>query len=65
MKNLTFNVALGDYKPTDYEYAAYEEIAGDIDGVFGKFHDIVEGNLAEFNTMLGNAGFGVVVLKAE
>ncbi|MDE2859205.1 MAG: glycosyl hydrolase [Chloroflexota bacterium] len=65
LKNLTFNVALGDYKPTDYEYEAYEEIAGDIDGVAGKFNDIVAGNLAEFNTMLGNAGFGVVVLKVE
>ena len=65
MKNLTFNVALGDYKPTDYEYAAYEEIAGDIDGAVGQFDDIVEGNLAEFNTMLGNAGFGRIVLKVE
>lgn len=65
LKNLTFNVALGDFKPTDYEYEAYEEIAGDIDGVAAKFDDIVAGNLAEFNTMLGNAGFGVVALKVE
>ena len=65
LTNLTFNVALGDYKPTDYEFAAYEEITGDIDGVVGQFNDIVEGNLAEFNTVLGNAGFGKVVLKIE
>ena len=65
MKNLTFNVALGDYKPTDYEYGAFEEIAGDIDGAIGRFQDIVAGNLAEFNTMLGNAGFGKITLKVE
>ena len=65
LTNLTFNVALGDYKPTDYEFGAYEEIAGDIDGAVGRFNDIVEGNLAEFNTMLGNAGLGKVVLKVE
>ncbi len=65
LSNLTFNVALGDYKPTDYEYGAYEEIADDIDGVVGKFNDLVDGDLAEFNTMLSNAGFGLVVLKVE
>ena len=58
LSSLTFNVALGDYRPTDYEYEAFEEIAGDIDGVAEKFQDLVDGNLAEFNTMLGNAGFG-------
>ena len=56
---------LGDYKPTDYEYGAFNEIAGDIDGVAVKFDDIVDGNLAEFNTMLSNAGFGKIVLKVE
>ena len=65
LTNLTFNVALGDYKPTDYEYGAFDEIAGDIDGVAVKFDDIVDGNLAEFNTMLSNAGFGKIVLKVE
>ena len=40
-------------------------MAADIDGVAGKFDDIVDGNLAEFNTMLSNAGFGVVALKVE
>ena len=65
ISSLTFNVSLGDYKPTDYEFAAYEEIAADIDGAVGRFHDIAEGDLAEFNTMLGNAGFGKVVLKVE
>ncbi len=63
--NLNFNVALGDYKPTDYEYAAYAEMAAEIDGVVADFSEIVDGNLAEFNTMLGNAGFGKVVLKIE
>ena len=65
ISSLTFNVSLGDYKPTDYEFAAYEEIAADIDGAVGRFHDIADGDLAEFNTMLGNAGFGKVVLKVE
>ena len=65
LANLSFNVSLGDYKPTDYEYGACDEIAEDIDGVAGKFDDIVDGNLAEFNTMLSNAGFGKVVLKVE
>ena len=65
ISTLAFNVNLGDYKPTDYEYAAYDEISADIDGVAVNFDDIVEGNLAEFNTMLGNAGFGKVVLKVE
>lgn len=65
ISSLIFNVALGDYKPTDYEFAAYEEIAADIDGAVGRFHDLAEGDLAEFNTMLGNAGFGKVVLKVE
>ena len=40
-------------------------MAEEIDGVADKFTDIVDGNLAEFNTMLGNAGFGKVVLKVE
>ena len=65
LSNLSFNVNLGDYKPTDYEHEAFAEIAGDIDGVVDKFSDIVDGNLAEFNTMLSNAGFGVVALKVE
>ena len=65
LSNLSFNVNLGDYKPTDYEYAAFDEMAEDIDGVEDKFDDIVDGNLAEFNTMLSNAGFGVVALKVE
>ncbi len=65
LSNLSFNVNLGDYKPADYEYGAFDEIAGDIDGVADKFSDIVDGNLAEFNTMLSNAGFGKVVLKVE
>ena len=37
LSNLSFNVNLGDYKPTDYEYAAYDEMAADIDGVADKF----------------------------
>ncbi len=65
LSNLSFNVNLGDYKPTDYEREAYAEIAGDIDGAVDKFNDIVDGDLAEFNTMLSNAGFGKVVLKVE
>ena len=65
LSNLSFNVNLGDYKPTDYEHEAFAEIAGDIDGVVEMFDDIVNGNLAEFNTMLSNAGFGVVALKME
>ncbi|MCY3832478.1 MAG: glycosyl hydrolase [Chloroflexi bacterium] len=65
LSNLSFNVNLGDYKPTDYEKAAYAEIAGDIDGVCDKFSDIVDGDMAEFNTMLSNAGFGKVVLKVD
>ena len=66
LSNLSFNVNLGDYKPTDYEGEAFAEIAADIDGVVDKFNDIVDGDMAEFNTMLGNAGFGkVVALKVE
>ena len=65
LSTLSFNVNLGDYKPTDYEHEAYEEIAGDIDGVAEQFSDIVDGDLAEFNTMLEGAGFGKVVLKVE
>ncbi len=65
LSNLSFNVNLGDYKPTDYEGEAFAEIAADIDGAVDKFNDIVDGNLAEFNTMLSNAGFGKVVLKVE
>ncbi len=63
LSNLSFNVNLGDYKPTDYEREAFDEIAGDIDSVEGQFRDLVEGDLAEFNTMLSNAGFGVVAMK--
>ena len=65
LSNLSFNVNLGDYKPTDYEFEAFDEIARDIDGVVEKFDELVDGNLAEFNTMLSNAGFGVVALKVE
>ena len=65
LSSLSFNVNLGDYKPTDYEHEAYAEIAADIDGAVDKFNDIVDGDLAEFNTMLSNAGFGVVALKVE
>ena len=62
LKSLTFNVALGDYRPTDYEQDAYTEIAGDIDSVADEFQDLVDGNLAEFNSMLSLAGFGKVTL---
>ena len=65
LATLSENVALGDYKPADYEYEAFDEIAADIDGVADKFKEIVDGDMAEFNTMLGNAGFGKVVLKVE
>ncbi|MCY3979440.1 MAG: glycosyl hydrolase [Chloroflexi bacterium] len=65
LSNLSFNVNLGDYKPTDYEYEAFDEIASDIDEVVEKFDELVDGNLAEFNTMLSNAGFGKVALKVE
>ena len=65
LASLSYDVSLGDYKPTDEAFAAYDEIVEDIDGVVGRFDDIVTGNLAEFNTMLGNAGFGKVVLKVE
>ena len=65
LSNLSFNVNLGDYKPTDYEGEAFAEIAADIDSAVGNFNDIVEGDMAEFNTMLSNAGFGKVVLKVE
>ena len=65
LSNLSFNVNLGDYKPTDYEGEAFAEIAADIDGAVDRFNEIVDGDMAEFNTMLGNAGFGKVVLKVE
>ncbi len=65
LSNLSFNVNLGDYKPTDYEFEAFDEIASDIDEVVEKFDELVDGNLAEFNTMLSNAGFGKVALKVE
>ena len=65
LSGLVFNVNLGDYKPTDYEQEAFVEMAGEIDEVAAEFDEIVNGNLAEFNTMLSNAGFGVVVLKVE
>ncbi|MCY4062247.1 MAG: glycosyl hydrolase [Chloroflexi bacterium] len=65
LSNLSFNVNLGDYQPTDYEHEAFAEIADDIDGAVDKFNHIVDGDMAEFNTMLGNAGFGKVVLKVE
>ena len=65
LSELVFNVNLGDYKPTDYEQEAFVEMAGEIDEVAAEFDEIVNGNLAEFNTMLGNAGFGKVVLKVE
>ena len=65
LTNLSFNVNLGDYKPTDYEFEAYDEMAAEIDGVARQFDEIVDGNLAEFNTMLGNAGFGKVALRVE
>ena len=65
LATLSDNVALGDYKPADYEYEAYDEVAADIDGVVEKFEELVDGDMAEFNTMLSNAGFGKVVLKVE
>ena len=65
LSGLVFNVNLGDYKPTDYEQEAFVEMAGEIDEVAAQFDEIANGNLAEFNTMLGNAGFGKVVLKVE
>ena len=65
LATLSENVALGDYKPADYEYAALDEMADEIAAVDDKFNDIVDGNLAEFNTMLNNAGFGKIALKVE
>lgn len=63
LSGLVFNVNLGDYKPTDYEQEAFVEMAGEIDAVAAQFDEIVNGNLAEFNTMLSNAGYGLVALK--
>jgi photosystem II stability/assembly factor-like uncharacterized protein len=65
LAGLTFDVALGDYKPTDEQVIAYGEMVADIDGVVDKFQDIVDGNLAELNTMLSNAGYGIVVVKQD
>ena len=65
LATLSDNVALGDYKPADYEYEAFDEVAADIDGVVEKFEELVDEDMAEFNTMLSNAGFGVVALKVE
>ena len=30
--------------------------------LYSKFNELIDGNLAEFNTMLSNAGFGIVAL---
>ncbi len=65
LSGLTLDVALGDYKPTDEQVAAYGEMVEEIDGVVDKFQDIVDGNLAELNTMLSNAGYGIVVVKQD
>jgi hypothetical protein len=63
LSGLTFDVALGDYQPTNEQVSAYGEMVDEIDAEVDKFNDLVNGNLAEFNTMLSNAGFGKVVLK--
>lgn len=65
LSGLTFDVALGDYKPTTEQVAAYNEMVEEIDGVVDRFNDIVDGNLAELNTMLSNAGFGIIVVKKD
>ena len=63
LSGLTYDVALGDYAPTDEQVSAYGELVEEIDTEIDKFNDLVNGNLAEFNTMLSNAGFGLVALK--
>lgn len=63
LSGLTFDVALGDYKPTDEQMSAYGDMVEEIDAEVDRFNDLVNGNLAEFNTMLSNAGFGIVALK--
>ncbi len=63
LSGLTLDVALGDYQPTDEQVSAYGEMVEEIDVVVAEFNDIVDGNLAELNTMLSNAGFGIVVVK--
>jgi len=63
LAGLTLDVALGDYQPTDEQVSAHAEMVEEIDAEVDKFNELVNGNLAEFNTMLSNAGFGKVVLK--
>lgn len=63
LSTLSFDVALGDYRPTDEQVSAYGELVEEIDAEVENFNDLVNGNLAEFNTMLSNAGFGKIVLK--
>lgn len=65
LSGLTLDVALGDYQPTDEQVSVYGELVEEIDVVVDKFNDIVNGNLAELNTMLTNAGFGIIVLKQD
>ena len=65
LSGLTFDVALGDYQPTDEQVSAYGELVEEIDVVADKFDEIVDGNLAELNTMLSNAGYGIVVVKKD
>jgi photosystem II stability/assembly factor-like uncharacterized protein len=63
LSTLTLDVALGDYQPTDEQVTAFGEMVDEINAEVERFNDLVNGNLAEFNTMLSNAGFGKVVLK--
>ena len=63
LSGLTLDVALGDYRPTDEQVTAYGEMVEEIDAEIDNFNELVNGNIAEFNTMLSNAGFGKIVLK--
>jgi photosystem II stability/assembly factor-like uncharacterized protein len=59
---LTDVIELGDYKPTDQCYTAYDHIAGAIDAVLGKFGELSE-DVSEINSMIAAAQVGAIVMK--
>jgi hypothetical protein len=56
-------VELGDYRPTDQSYEAYDYFAGKIDETLGGVDALIESELPELNARIAAAKIGAIVPK--
>ncbi len=56
-------VALGDYRPTDQAYEAFDYLSGQIDDVLRAVDGLLTDDLPGFNRLIADAGLSAVTLK--